>query len=164
MLIQCQTCKGLLRLDSAAVSEDGIRRIRCPRCGAEGFIDPLESVGDRDEQIGLDLELNERAVVRDKCQKQGLLGRDDERNVQGIVCDPALEPEVIRNVQKPSRGVSRLLSIRWRNWAIASLVVMVFFALLVNLILPGPTGHKFFRELTIQSNDTGSGRAFENRR
>jgi hypothetical protein len=44
----------------------------------------------------------------------------------------------------------------WIKWVVVSLAIICSFALLVNLILPGPTGNSFFRGVTIQ--EQGSGR------
>jgi len=158
MVIQCRSCRGLLRCDPSVANHDRTRRIRCPHCGGEGFV--LIS-GTTVVKEGLEPEWLE-AIALNECEDKRLSSHEDDAQEQGILHEPFVEPDLMSDAQMspPSKSTA---GINWLKWILASFTVIVFFALLVNLILPGPTGHKFFGGVTFQDNDKGSGKAFENR-
>lgn len=164
MVIQCQSCKGLLRCDPAAAAGDMAHRIRCPHCGREGFIhkvSPLERDAaaetltpepDLDKNILLD----ELGGNRQFHEKELLWAQQMHQGSRG-------EVDAISGMRTPLVAKPKASGVNWVRWIVASFAVIIAFALFVNLVLPGPSGHKFFGGVTYQNQERGAGTPDENR-
>ncbi len=164
MVIQCQSCKGLLRIESAVTRDDSAHRVRCPHCGRKGRIAPLESAYGENLLSQSDMQSDVReAIVRSKCGQDSQFIDVKNDYEQPMLHEPVIEPDALSNICSPLPKKQALSAVNWLNWILATLAVIAFFALFVNLMLPGPTGHRFFGGVTIQGNDSSHGKAFEHR-
>jgi len=164
MVIQCRSCKGLIRCDPVLASGDMAHRIRCPHCGREGFIvrsKPLERDADL-EILTPEPDLDKDIVLEQRGENSHFREKKDVWELeapQGY----REEVETMSGVQRPFGAKPAASGINWVRWIAASLAVVIAFALFVNLILPGPTGRKLFGGVTFQGHGTGADTPIENR-
>ncbi len=131
MVVKCSHCFGLMRVDDARIPPEKAVRVRCPHCRGIGTVGPLDtpSVG---EERGPDIPkpLDPMTTTGEKeppSEKPPVLfdPLDDIRFPE--------EPRSVESAVKPDE--------KWRTiaiWVGVSLAVVGIFALLVNLLLPGP--------------------------
>jgi len=149
MIVKCSQCAGLSRVDGAGLSSSMESRLRCPHCNA---------VGDLQVALGLDQELQpgeDTIALTGRMEISPKLA--DARNTSEFPSqgarrdsDPTLPEEAFQSFPGRSSGNKRAFGAkriavgsRLLLWAGLSLAIVIFFALLVNLVLPGPTGGGF---------------------
>ncbi|MDQ1240269.1 MAG: hypothetical protein QG577_2455 [Thermodesulfobacteriota bacterium] len=157
MVFECQSCGGLLRLEEPTVGKQSPEKVVCPHCGRQGKI--ISGHG---------------SYVRDSQEKSGFLRQENDVSSKGEDLTETGVPQRDRTVlelESPQEAFQKsrimtnsgnelgkrknLSGSGWIKWAVVSLAVICSFALLVNLILPGPTGNSFFRGVTIQEPASG---------
>lgn len=141
MVIRCHQCKGLLQVDEKNLPSDRRAKIRCPHCKGIGMMpdashqhvtgeSPSEAAGNP-QGGGYPALLPVEPQRQPRDWKEAALPQDAFKTFRY----PGDREESRESVRKPSRRGLPL----W-VWVIVSVVVVGFFALLVNLILPGPAG------------------------
>ncbi|MEW6137771.1 MAG: zinc-ribbon domain-containing protein [Thermodesulfobacteriota bacterium] len=149
MVIKCSHCKGLMRVDEARIPKGGGVKVRCPHCDEVGYV-PARDV----------------EVVR---ETKPVPATSDPSNVPPPHFAEAARPPVSRQPEKPNHEdatlpedafhdfrfpAERPIVKKNRNpaprkrrilvWVAVSVAVVAFFALFVNLMLPGPSGQRPF--------------------
>ncbi len=136
MIVRCSHCNGLMRVDEDRIRGQGAVRVRCPHCRGVG-IAPQVQAHEAAPESGSSAERNP--------------GTEDRR--PAVTSPPAPPPN--RRILRPrdpseefrfpaetgvSDGIKPSMGFTWRIliWLIASIGVVGAFALLVNLMLPGP--------------------------
>lgn len=157
MVIKCSQCKGLMRVDEARIPKGGGVKVRCPRCGEVGYVPardvevaretkPVPATSDPSNVPAPHLaEAAEPPVFREK-------RRTDHE-------DPTLPEDAFHDfrfpAERPIAKKNRNSAPRKRRilvWVAVSVAVVTFFALFVNLMLPGPSGQRpFSRETPVGS-------------
>jgi hypothetical protein len=111
-----------MKIDEGSLPEGRSVRVRCPHCN---------EIGPAQEPVSLAEGLDTSSLPRDRilaAPKAARTGRGGDFHLPANQAPAALEKKML------SRGVKIVL------WVIGSLLVVGFFALLVNIILPGPYG------------------------
>lgn len=147
MIVECSQCRGLSRVDDAGLSPSAVTTIRCPHCHAEGALQFAPALNHGVQELG----------------KTGLIGpsesppllRDEKntekRSMEGLARenDPTLPEDTFQNFHTHSgkkirapRTQGSAFNLKLLLWAGLSLGIVLVFALLVNLILPGPAGER----------------------
>lgn len=141
MVIRCHQCKGLLQVDEKNLPSDRRAKIRCPHCKGIGLMPDMshhdvsgqaQAPGSGDPQGGhypVLVPAEQPRQPRD--WKETALPQDAFKTFRY----PAEREETRESARKPSRRGLPL----W-VWVVVSVAVVAFFALLVNVILPGPAG------------------------
>ncbi|MEW6348312.1 MAG: MJ0042-type zinc finger domain-containing protein [Thermodesulfobacteriota bacterium] len=131
MVVKCSHCFGLMRVDDARIPAEKTVRVRCPHCRGIGTVGPLEPAALAQED-GPDIPgsvetaptAGEKELATDRPQ---------------VLFDPLDDirfPEEPRPAMSVAKSEGRWLT--FAIWAGISLAVVGIFALLVNLVLPGP--------------------------
>lgn len=140
MLIRCAHCQGKMRLDEKNIPDKPKVKVRCPHCSGIGYIEntsapnPVPSSFDEQPVSQPDqskFELREPLTDKPEMGYDVSLPHDAFKDFQF----PA-EQDRQNNSPKSAIGLKTIVL------AVASLAVIIFFALLVNIILPGPAGIK----------------------
>lgn len=140
MLIRCAHCQGMMRLDEKNIPDKPKVKVRCPHCSGIGYIEntsapnPVPSSFDEQPVSQPDqskFELREPLTDKPEMEYDVSMPHDAFKDFRF----PA-EQDRQNNSRKTAIG-SRTIVL-----AVASLVVIILFALLVNIILPGPAGFK----------------------
>jgi predicted Zn finger-like uncharacterized protein len=138
MVIRCAHCQGTMRLDEKNIPDKPKVKVRCPHCSGIGYIEntsapnPLPSLFDEQPVSQPDqskFELREPLTDKLEMEYDVSLPHDAFKDFRF----PA-EQDRQNNHRKTAIGLNTIIL------AVASLVVIIFFALLVNIILPGPSG------------------------
>jgi predicted Zn finger-like uncharacterized protein len=166
MIVRCSHCQQLLRVDEKSFPEGGSAKVRCPHCKVIGQMAARPSAGavgagPHVGNSGSDAEyplLNPLDVtpppspttVAPAPESPPRTGGGAESSAApgSTWSDTRLPSDAFQSFRFPAeRGKSPVagksrMSKTWRLalWAVASLVVIGFFALLVNIVLPGPGG------------------------
>ncbi|MBI5571780.1 MAG: hypothetical protein HY914_17690 [Desulfomonile tiedjei] len=139
MIVRCCYCEGVLRVDETSLPAGRRAKIRCPHCKKIGSMPDIPLQG---------------AVSEDATAEAPAEPRDHPRLLPMEESSPAVAEEATmpRDAfqsfrfpaeQEESREhpkTSRHRGLRLAVWVIVSLAIVSLFALLVNLILPGPAG------------------------
>lgn len=140
MVIRCAHCQGTMRLDEKNIPDKPKVKVRCPHCRGIGYIEntlapnPPPSLLDEQPVSQPDqskFELREPLTDKSEMEYDVSLPHDAFKDFRF----PA-EQDRQNNSRKTAIGLKTIVL------AVASLVVIIFFALLVNIILPGPAGIK----------------------
>jgi predicted Zn finger-like uncharacterized protein len=150
MVIRCTHCKGIMRLDETKIPGGGGVTIRCPRCQGVDYVqDPSQAKGgDSDKGLSVPKEIVEKPQkssesTRRPAPKQRVPSSDvSEVTMPSDAFQGFRFPAEEKGDAFPKRRLSRRA--RLLLWGIASLVVVALFALLVNIVLPGPGGNRPF--------------------
>ena len=138
MVIRCAHCQGTMRLDEKNLPDKPKVKVRCPHCRGIGYIEntsapnPLPSLSDEQpvsQPYPSKFELREPLTDKLEMEYDVSMPHDAFNEFRF----PA-EQDRHRNSRKTAIGLKTIIL------AVASLVVIIFFALLVNIILPGPSG------------------------
>ena len=141
MLIRCAHCQGKMRLDEKNIPDKPKVKVRCPHCSGIGYIEntsapnPVPSSFDEQPVSQPDqskFELREPLTDKPEMEYDVSMPHDAFKDFRF----PA-EQEVAKITPTGTAIGSKTIVL-----AVASLVVIIFFALLVNIILPGPAGIK----------------------
>jgi predicted Zn finger-like uncharacterized protein len=150
-IIRCANCKGLLKVDVQSLPEKGSVKVRCPHCRIIGSVavgtglsgPVLEDAQSKGSDSG------EYPLLVTFQEKAGLSSHWDEATLPHDAFKRFRFPaEGAQEQAAPQKTVAKRSSILW--WALASVAVVALFALLVNIILPGPLGSKAVRALPKQ--------------
>ncbi|MBM3298411.1 MAG: hypothetical protein FJY85_00480 [Deltaproteobacteria bacterium] len=138
-----------MRLDEGRIPRGGGVKVRCPRCQGIGFVkSPVTSAWSEDRGApGAAPETDWRFPAAGSANR----GPSAMRSPAVRPDEPSIPDDAFENFRFPAeaddreperkqvgRGTKVLL------WAAVSLAVVALFALLVNLVLPGPAGRKPF--------------------
>ncbi len=144
MVVRCFQCNGLLRVDENSLPFDRRAKVRCPHCKSIGLMpeqpaahlatgDPNAAApGDADYPALLPVQVPPPPPPKPPDWKEAAIPHDafnsfrypGDRNAKASEKKPPTAPK------------------KWAlvAWVVVSVAVVAFFALLVNLILPGPAG------------------------
>lgn len=164
MVIRCPHCKSMMRIDETLIPRGGGVRIRCPRCKGMDYVrdqaaSPSQATPpdqSRPEQVRGEQAAMTRPAVRpshDPVRSSGV--------TEATMPDDAFQgfrfPAERETGALQARTLSRSMKILL--WVIASLVVVAVFALLVNIVLPGPGGSRpFGGTISSEQNQPGVSR------
>ena len=146
MIIRCAHCQGTMRLDEKSLPDRDKVKVRCPHCSGIGYIEPKFP-----RSIPAVSSPAEKPTPKSFQPKFELPQRPADE--PGMEYDLSIPPDAFKEFRFPAEQESNG---RFRNGirngatigsktvilVIASLITVVFFALLVNVILPGPGGGK----------------------
>jgi predicted Zn finger-like uncharacterized protein len=140
MVVRCFQCNGLLRVDENSLPPDGSARVRCPHCQGVGLM-PDRSVAARIA------DLSSAEPRSPEEQDYPVLVPPEKTPPPQDWKEEAIPHDAFKSFRYPGerdRRPAPVIAARrgWPTWAwvVVSVVVVAFFALLVNLILPGPAG------------------------
>ena len=145
MVVKCFYCESLLHVDENRIPGDQDVRVRCPKCGKEGLIqkeeNPLGSITDDCTVIEPGgPSLTEKIPMIEKKMDQS----SSKRSASGKAGELTLPEDAFNNFRFPAEtGAPNQKKSFWssRSTLIAfvavSVLVVIFFAALVNIILPG---------------------------
>jgi len=140
MVIRCAHCQGTMRLDEKNLPDKPKVRVRCPHCRGIGYIEntsaqnpPLSLFDEQPVSQPHQSKFELREPLTDKLEMEYDVSLPHDAFNEFRF--PA-EQDRQRNSRKTTIGLKTIVL------AVASLVVIIFFALLVNIILPGPSGIK----------------------
>lgn len=142
MVIKCTHCKGLMRIDEQRIPADGGVKVRCPHCTEIGYV-PAAGLGAGRETHSLSAGQPVSSPVP-RTPPEATRSAATEQMEKG---DPTLPDDAFQDFRFPAEReapeVRRTPVPRKKKllvWAVVSLAIVAFFALLVNLVLPGPGG------------------------
>jgi len=134
MIIKCSHCAGKMRIDESRIPEGQKVKIRCPHCKGIGLIQDQPTV---DHTPTPEVFAGARSAQE--------RGPTVTRTATNGVSEHTLPSDAFQSFRFPSeRGVpvpdprSPRAGFGIMTWILVSLGVVGFFALLVNIILPGP--------------------------
>ena len=146
MIIRCAHCQGTMRLDEKSLPDRPKVKVRCPHCSGLGYIEPkFPSLAPAEKPLA-----EQRATKSFQPEFQlPQQGADDP----GMEYDISIPEDAFDEFRFPAEqngngrfrnGIRNRATIGLKTviLMIASLVTVAFFALLVNIILPGPGGGK----------------------
>ncbi|MGC8603582.1 MAG: MJ0042-type zinc finger domain-containing protein [Desulfomonilaceae bacterium] len=143
MVVKCSNCETLLRIDEDRLPKDKQINIRCPKCGAEGMVgafqNRLESKTGPSEQ-----SRRPESQILDNPESQ----KADQTAIKPTKSEKAGELTIPEDAFKSFRFPAEISSSSRKKlfkkgrasliaFVIASIIVVVIFAALVNIILPG---------------------------
>jgi predicted Zn finger-like uncharacterized protein len=144
MIVRCSQCQQLLRVDENNLPEGRSVKVRCPHCNVIG-----QMSGRQSEAITAAGDHSETAVPE---TDYPLLLRVDGPPAPAAAStaewhDSSLPSDAFQSFRFPAEREKREAATKQKRstvkyvlWAIGSLAVIGFFALLVNIVLPGPGG------------------------
>ena len=139
MIVRCCYCEGVLRVDEKSLPTGRRAKIRCPHCKQIGYMPgvPLPGAAQEDAEAQAPAEPREhpRLLPLDESSPAAAEEPTMPRDAFQSFRFPAEQKE---SRQQPKMATRR--GLRLAVWVIVSLAVVGLFALLVNLILPGPAG------------------------
>lgn len=149
MVIKCAHCKGLMRIEESRIPAGGGVKVRCPHCSEIGYVPAPDVEAARETKpVPGDHPASGEALAGAIPVHQ-TLASETVKGASGP--EPSLPEDAFHDFRFPAErqmqeSVSAPLSRGKRIlvWAAVSLAVVAFFALLVNLVLPGPSGRKPF--------------------
>jgi predicted Zn finger-like uncharacterized protein len=145
MVVKCFYCESLLHVDENRIPGDQDVRVRCPKCGKEGLIqkeeNPLGSITDNSPVIELGgPSLIQQSAVTEKKMDQS----SSRRSASGKAGELTLPEDAFKNFRFPAEtGAPNQKRSFWSSrskliaFVVVSVLVVIFFAALVNIILPG---------------------------
>jgi hypothetical protein len=144
MILKCAYCSGQMRVDESRIPQGKRVRIRCPHCDGIGLTSLDPPSGDSVGAVPAAAELKDRGALSP-------LSGQEERGSSRVpgkgpeVSEPAVPAYAFNGFRFPSevetgRPAKRSWGPRTRiaAWVGASLGIVLVFALIVNLVLPGP--------------------------
>jgi predicted Zn finger-like uncharacterized protein len=150
MIVKCSRCNGLMRVDESALPQDPRVKVRCPHCKEIGLLAEMTA-----SEASFHGEPSE--IATPPTSGSGALGDeaiDSPRSGvdAGDSSEPTIPSDAFRDFRFPAERQtvkptkpSEKSRIRLLIFALVSLAVVAFFALLVNLVLPGPSGSAFYK-------------------
>jgi predicted Zn finger-like uncharacterized protein len=149
MVIKCAQCKGLMRVEESRIPAGGGVKVRCPHCSETGYVPARDIETARETKpVPGDQPASGEAVP-----SAGMLHQtpapETAKGADGV--EPSVPEDAFRDFRFPAErqmqeSVRAPFSRRTKIliWAAVSLAVVALFALLVNLVLPGPSGTRPF--------------------
>jgi predicted Zn finger-like uncharacterized protein len=146
MIAKCSHCGGMMRIDESGLPKGRSVRVRCPLCNEVGPIREVSSPAPADRPLG-GVEApqstsgspdrpHEQILARPQTTSQETEELSASSGVTSEFRFPAEQGPVAPSEPTFSRTRKMLF------WVLGSLLVVAAFALLVNIILPGPYGGK----------------------
>jgi predicted Zn finger-like uncharacterized protein len=145
MVVKCFYCKSLLHVDENRIPGDQDVHVRCPKCGKEGLIqkeeNPLGSITDNSLVIepGGPSLTHQSAVTKQKMDQSS-----SKRSASGKAGELTLPEDAFKHFRFPAEtGAPNEKKSVWSSrsaliaFVVVSVLVVIFFAALVNIILPG---------------------------
>lgn len=148
MIVQCSKCQGKMRVDQDRIPPGEKVKIRCPLCGEiQAYSEQSTSVtATHKPEVGPPgVAASPKAGVRDQKATPGPLRASQE---------PSIPPDAFQDFRFPAERSAnpgsrtkapqkpRRRGLRAAIFILASLAVIAVFALIVNIVLPGPAGKK----------------------
>ncbi len=132
MIVECPHCSQLLQTAQSSLSDIHDLNVRCPLCSGEGT---LAGVGSEK-----DLSPVSQGIRKNQTRKA-----DDALKAQTLPSDLTIPEDAFNHFRFPAetealrtRAPRFGKSFRKPLFALASILVVILFAALVNIILPGP--------------------------
>lgn len=148
MIVQCSKCQGKMRVDQDRIPPGEKVKIRCPLCGEiQAYSEQPAGVSpaDKPEASPQGVAAAPKAGVRDQKPSPALLRGPQEPSIPSDAFQDFRFPAE-RGANPASRNKTpekpRRRGLRAAIFILASLAVIALFALIVNIILPGPAGKK----------------------
>ncbi len=146
MIVRCAHCQGTMRLDEKSLHDRPKVKVRCPHCQGIGYIEPKFSRPT--PAVSSPAERPTSKSFQPKSQLPQQVA--DEPEMEYDISIPADAFKEFRfPAEEDSNGSLRneirngaTIGLKTVILVIASVITVVFFALLVNVILPGPAGVK----------------------
>jgi predicted Zn finger-like uncharacterized protein len=132
MVVKCSHCFGLMRVDDSRIPEAKPVKVRCPHCQGIGTVGPPA------KQHEETLSVSEPLIAPPE-PPQPQVDKKPQPEYRQELFDPLDDirfPSDSALPEAPTRSRRKWLTVA--VWGVASLAVIGFFALLVNLVLPGP--------------------------
>jgi predicted Zn finger-like uncharacterized protein len=135
MIITCPHCDEKMRVDESRLPSVERAKVRCPHCKE------IISLGDQAKQPGqvgapgISAEGPQRAAS----SGPGAMAGERKNVARGKAMDhePTFPKDAFQNFQGPRSSTLKIIL-----WIVGSAAIIGFFALLVNLVLPGPYGDR----------------------
>jgi len=150
MVVRCSQCNGLMRVDERGLPNDPRVKVRCPHCREIGLL--AEMIASEASFQSGSLETPTDQESRSPARGHGRSDSPRSEMEAGDSSEPNIPSDAFRDFRFPaerqtvnptkSSGKSR---VRLMVFALISLAVVAVFALLVNLVLPGPSGRAFYK-------------------
>lgn len=135
MIVQCSTCQKKMRVDQDLIPPGEKVKLRCPHCG---------TVQPYDENSGITPE--DKPIVGSEPERDTIYAQPtDDLTIPSDAFHEFRFPSERRNGRSSAKQTPSKSSGRWTNfafWIAASLGVIILFALIVNIILPGPASQQ----------------------
>lgn len=135
IILKCSQCGGMMKVDEAKVPPNRKFKVRCPHCQNVDVFSG-DAVGLQGSPVG--------PLAAPAAQQPPLAPPPEPRRDSGpsLVVPPSLRDFEFPADQQDEPPARTLMSRKTRIicWAVGSLLWVALFALLVNLILPGPYG------------------------
>jgi predicted Zn finger-like uncharacterized protein len=149
MILKCSHCGGMMKVDEGKVPPHRRFKVRCPHCEQVDVVSHHSFVPEP-PRSDLQVSATEQSIPRER--KTFSRGRASSLAVQRSVGDIHF-PADTGDVEPPAR---KFMSRKTRLicWAVGSLLWVALFALLVNLVLPGPYGGRPVTGLPAQEDIT----------
>jgi predicted Zn finger-like uncharacterized protein len=147
MILKCSHCGGMMKVAEESLPRSGKIKVQCPHCKE---IDPLpeQPAAPTSEETAAPPP-TEAAVPRSPIPKEEIREPEPGRTRETDASEPSVPADAFRGFRFPAEKESPALvrkkmssRIKLLIWAAVSLLIVVFFALLVNILLPGPYGGK----------------------
>ncbi len=133
MIVKCAHCRGLMRVDHKQIPAHAQAKVRCPHCRGLGLvrIPPLGALQEPSaKKPSGPADLARAAGAGFAGSGQPAVHEEPEYADEYLF--PA-ERETLPYERQPG-----VIGLRIVAWAVASVLIIFLFALLVNLMLPGP--------------------------
>ena len=149
MVTKCMHCKGLMKVDEARIPKGGGVKVRCPRCKEIVYVpDPSRAAkSPQGPMTGAAGESTPHVSHRGPAPTRPPF----ESTRSASRGEPLFPEDAFQNFRFPAENAGntpkrRPMSTRRKIifMVLASLAVVTFFALLVNIVLPGPSGRRPF--------------------
>lgn len=147
MILKCPKCNGMMKIDESVIPKTASFKVRCPHCGEIETVPYPTSPETVDQSAsGKTTSAPESLTVqpREREQEAPLAAGETHEGAE-----PSLPPDAFGRFRFPAEKETQekpkwQLGKRTRIlvWGALSLAVILFFALLVNFVLPGPAGQK----------------------
>jgi predicted Zn finger-like uncharacterized protein len=146
MILKCPKCNGMMKIDESVIPKTASFKVRCPHCSEIDTV-PYPTSPEPTEQSasGETTSAPESHTVQPPREPEAPRTTGDAHESH----DLSLPPDAFGRFRFPAEKETEekpkwQLGKRTRIlvWAAFSLAVVVFFALLVNFVLPGPAGQK----------------------
>ena len=144
MVVRCFSCNTLLKVDEKKIGSGPETRIRCPKCEAEGLLDP-NSAQQESETVSSPLKgQNSETDSGDSPKNRERHAADSSNPLPGNENEITIPEDAFRDFRFPAEDEpssyqkpNQRFGPRLIAFVIASILTVVIFAALVNVILPG---------------------------
>ncbi len=145
MIIEkCSHCQGLMKIDETKLPEGKDGMVRCPQCREILWIDEesrsLRPMSSESGSQAEPLETNGSDAPQDGEQEFASYTVPADHDTEDSLPEDSSDDFLFPAELGPGPSQKKATSLRFKValWSIISVAVIAFFALLVNLVLPGP--------------------------